>query len=403
MITNKLTIGISSPFNPYELKSYLFIEDQIRVYDNNIAASSVHALVEGYLKIGCHVKVFTYDKNVNNITEYHGKQIDIYVIPKRLFGNLRNGTGFVTRLIMSFHLRRIISKHLEDITFFHTQWTYDFTYACIPFASKIPVFCTVRDWCPYIITTINGWNSKLFWKISYYIDKKVKSCKNIHFIANSSYTKERLQSIGLKNIPILPNPIKSDYYIENRTEYPDVPIFISISQSLDDKRKNIKGLLNAFKIYKEKYPNSELWLVGSYSDNFKEAVLEGYSGVKLWGNLKHIDLMKLLDQVSILVHPSFEETFGNIILEAMSRRVPVIGGEDSGAVPLILGKGEYGCVCNVHDYHSIYEAMEKMVKNSEYRNSIIEKSSRYLKNNFLDYIVAQKHIDYFDKYKINKF
>lgn len=393
-----MTIGIVSPFNPNELKDLLYKRDQEVVHNNGIPASSVHALVRGYLKIGCSVKIFTYDNLVKEETEYHGEKLDIFVIPQRLFGKIRKGMGLFGRFIMPFYLKKVICRNASDITVLHAQWTYDYAAACIPFSAKIPTFCTVRDWCPYLVTLAKGWKEKLYWKISFYEYKKVMNSKHIHFIANSHYTFKRLESIHIQKPPILFNPINSKYYLNSRANYPDYSIFISIAQDLDDERKNIVGLLKAFREYRKEQPNSELWLVGLYSDDLKNKICKQNQNIKLWGRLDLSEVIMLLDQSSVLVHPSFEETFGNIILEAMSRRVPVIGGLNSGAIPLLLGGGKYGCLCDVGDPCSIYQAMKKVTTQSEYRKSLIERSSQYLFDNFLDYNVAQKHIEYFSNF-----
>lgn len=393
-----MTIGIVSPFNPNELKDLLYKEDREIVHNNGVTASSVHALVRGYLKIGCCVKIFTYDNVIEKETEYHGEKLDIFVIPQRLFGKIRKGMGLLGRLFMPFHLKKIICRNASDITVLHAQWTYDYAVACIPFSDKIPTFCTVRDWCPYLITLAKGWKEKLYWIISYYEYKKVMNSKHIHLIANSHYTSERLKSIYIQKSPILFNPINSKYYLNSRTKYPEHPIFISIAQDLDDKRKNIVGLLKAFREYRKEDANSELWLVGMYSDDLCNFIYETIPNVRLWGRLELSEIIELLDHSSVLVHPSFEETFGNIILEAMSRRVPVIGGMNSGAIPLLLEGGKYGCLCNVYNPYSIYQAMKKVTTQSEYRETIIERSSQYLFDNFLDYNVAQKHIEYFGNF-----
>ena len=85
---------------------------------------------------------------------------------------------------------------------------------------------------------------------------------------------------------------------------------------------------------------------------------------------------------------------GNILLEGMCRRVPCIGGKDSGAVPQVLGDGKYGVLCDVTDPRSIYEAMKKIEDPILYQ-SIVKESTEYLLREFPDIVVAQKHIELF--------
>lgn len=82
--------------------------------------------------------------------------------------------------------------------------------------------------------------------------------------------------------------------------------------------------------------------------------------------MNHDSLSALLDEMSCLIHPSVEETFGNILLEAMSRCVPCISGKDAEAVPDVLGQGKNSIICDIMDAGAIYEAMLQMNNDDVY-------------------------------------
>lgn len=395
----RIKIGIVSPFNPFEVREYIDKKYSKFIYNNNTMATSVHALVIGFLKLKCHVVVFTYDLSLNKEIEYHGDLLDIYAIPLKFYNKKIGVTSLFRRLYMGFYLSKLIRKHIGEFSILHAQWTYDFAKACIPFSLDLPVFCTVRDWCPYIISTIDKFSSKLFWINSKIVFKEVISSKNIHFVANSFYTYALINKNIIEDPPILFNPIKEDFVNKKRMLYPKKHIFISIANNLSDRRKNINNLIIAFGKYKDFHPDSELWLVGYYNELLSKIGNDLMtSGIKFYGIVTHDELKIMLDNSSVLVHPSYEETFGNIVLEAMARGVPVIGGEHSGAIPFLLGNGKYGCLCDVSDPNSIYTSMVKVMNDDDYRKLIIANSFEYLLENFLDYKIAQKHIDLYKKY-----
>ena len=146
-------------------------------------------------------------------------------------------------------------------------------------------------------------------------------------------------------------------------------------------------------------PDAKLILIGNYTDDWKaqmynENLLEN---VELKGKLPHDAIFKILDNASCLIHPSLQESFGNIFLEAMSRRVPCIGGINSGAVPQVLENGKYGILCDVTKPQSILEAMLK-IDDKDYIMDIVNKSTSYLQNTYSDIIVAKQHIELFQKY-----
>ena len=390
-------IGIVSPFNPFEIKDFLYQQND-KVLNNNVSATSVHALVIGLIKLGYRVIVFTYDLSIGEDVVYYGENVSVYVCSIYSFSLKYYKLGFFSRAYMGGVLSKKISKHVDEISVLYAQWTYDYAKACVPYVNTVPVFCTIRDWCPYICSMQRDVRSKVYWLISYCVFNKVIRNKKIKFIANSFYTKRKFEELIGVCIPVIFNPIKGDYLLNKRTSYPSTHIFVSIAVNLFEERKNIKSLLIAFQLYLKDFPDSKLQLIGGYDEDRMEAYRNRglLKNVMLLGRLQHDDIATILDRSSALIHPSLEETFGNILLEGMARRLPVIGGDNSGAVPFVLGNGKYGCLCDVCSPKSLYYAMRKVMEDSNYRISLIRESYRYLVDNYLDITIAQKYIDLYN-------
>ena len=204
---------------------------------------------------------------------------------------------------------------------------------------------------------------------------------SIKFIANSQYTYDRILSeYPEKEVHIIPNPIDQSLIVSEKINPNIVHRFISIAQSIDDKRKNILVLLKAFELYKKEYPDAVLTLVGHFrkkGEVYKNIMLNSSESITLTGVLPREEIINLIDESTCLIHPSLEETFGNILLEAMVRKVPCIGGEKSGAVPLVLDNGKCGVLCDITDYKAIYEAMKK-IEDPDYRNIIVDNATRMI-------------------------
>ena len=148
---------------------------------------------------------------------------------------------------------------ISSLDILHAEWTYEYAYAMLPFVYQKKVYCSVRDWCPYLLSIAKGWHEKVYWKTSYFMFKKIMQEHRIHFIANSNYTKERITGDYPKNdVTIIPNPIQRSFICDSRDNYPDHPVFVSISQSLQNTRKNYKKLLEAFQLYTKVM---SLWLM----------------------------------------------------------------------------------------------------------------------------------------------
>lgn len=397
-----MTIGICSPINPASLGDFFDTEALPNI---NRGASSVNTYVKELLRNGHYVIVFTSNVPSTETTDYvlKGHNIEIHIIHS-------NPGIFITHALSRFYmvrrLRKYIQQHINRLDVLHAQWTYDFALAAKSFENRIPVFCSVRDWSPYIITVQSGLK-KLQWRLYNVLTSLVMQSENIHFIANSAYTRGQiLSAYPQKEVHTIFNPIDKDYIVKEKISYTKEPSFISIATSATEKRKNIDTLIKAFSIFHHKYRRATLRLVGGgFTDNndlMKEYASKGLlEGVILCGFKNHKDLIQEIDKVNCLVHPSLEETFGNILIEGMARGAIVIGGEKAGAVPQVLGNGEYGILCDVTDVNSLVAAMEKSL-NIDFSKNLSEKALKYTMESFGSFAVMEKHIRLYEKYlKLN--
>jgi len=63
----------------------------------------------------------------------------------------------------------------------------------------------------------------------------------------------------------------------------------------------------------------------------------------LWSTPHGDLLIKLAENIDVLVHPSLEEAHCMAVIEAMAMGMPVIGGRSSGGIPWTLAEGEAVC------------------------------------------------------------
>ena len=80
-------------------------------------------------------------------------------------------------------------------------------------------------------------------------------------------------------------------------------------------------------------------------------------GVRLLGARRPEEVREILSRSMMMVHPSLEETFGNTLIESLACGIPVVGGQTSGAVPFVLGHGDFGYLCDVSSPHDIADTM----------------------------------------------
>ncbi len=398
-----MNIGLVSHLNPREIKSFLY-EDQ-DIPDTGVSASSVHAYITGLLNLGHHLTVFS--SVSHSLIGYRtkvlkGDRIKIIMVPVLTKIDFLIRDRYLPRLLASQ-----IAKYVENLDILHSQWTYENSLATVDFADIIPTFCSVRDWWPVQCGFFEKSGDRI---LSYYWRHTMKRMffktmkqNRIHFIANSEYTRGLIKSMCPQyDVPIIPNPLKKRYIIKDKA-YRFNGVFISISSNLNEKRKNYGTLLKAFSEYRNCInSNAKLILVGTYSKNdpdFQQWQNNGWlKNVELCGSLPHDDVIARIDEATVLIHPSLEETFGNILLEGMSRRVLVIGGKDSGAVPSVLGEGKYGLLCDVTKAEDILKTMKCVASAQQQYDSIIDAATEHLLYDLTDEAVAKKHIELYMNY-----
>ena len=86
----------------------------------------------------------------------------------------------------------------------------------------------------------------------------------------------------------------------------------------------------------------------------------------------------------------------------MSRRLLVIGGIKSGAVPSVLGNGKYGLLCDVTNCGDIINTLVGVSSEKERIINIVNEATNHLIKDQTDTAVAKQHIDLYEKYLIKK-
>lgn len=167
----------------------------------------------------------------------------------------------------------------------------------------------------------------------YFTQKIVKEAK--HLMPTSDYLKNAMMKRGLKgNYTVIPNVVNVDAFKPlNHTENKKKK-FIHIS-SLNDREKNVSGLIRAFAQALKTHPGISLNIVGEgvdkekYKTLVKELGLEAF--VSFSGRVVGAELVKMVNSSDALIMFSNYETFCLVIVEAFACGKPVITS-NAGAI-----------------------------------------------------------------------
>ncbi|NCN99776.1 glycosyltransferase family 4 protein [Candidatus Falkowbacteria bacterium] len=148
-----------------------------------------------------------------------------------------------------------------------------------------------------------------------------------------------------------------------------------------EPRKNIKGLIEAFNILRNKYQSdlklSKLKLVLAGASGWKnKAIYQAWrqspyqKDIKFLGYISQAEKEILYDSAAMLAYPSFYEGFGFPPLEAMTFGLPVVCS-NVASLPEVVG--EAAIMINPFDSEEIAEALASILIDDDLRESLINK------------------------------
>lgn len=220
-----------------------------------------------------------------------------------------------------------------------------------------------------------------------YFENPIKKCaQNVDLIvAVSEYSKKDVvEQWGIKEDKV--KVVYSGIYPEDKFAGVGIDIYdkrISkneyiLSVSALDLNKNQIGLIKAYMLFREKFPdvNIKLVLVGPIRDNEEICQLLSRNpkvakDIIYTGYVSDEELVWLYRNAYVFMYPSFFEGFGLPILEAMSVGRAVICSNTT-SMPEVGGDAvEY---CNPYELESMVAAMENVILNEERKHELESKA-----------------------------
>ena len=217
-----------------------------------------------------------------------------------------------------------------------------------------------------------GWEHNHYHKSIKYATNMINSAKNLDYFVLVSSDLQKFYSNKLINSKVM------CVYIPNAIDY--IPKHLS---SLKEKRlvsvgrlspeKGFIDLLKVFNILQLDYPDWSLDIVG---DGVERGNLENYidkhnlKNVKLHGfqGKEYID--ELLDKSSIYVMTSYTESFGIVLIEAMSHGVPCIAFDSAEGAREIINSGDNGFLIKNRNMDAMNLKIKNLIENEKLRKKV---------------------------------
>ncbi|MDQ8195935.1 glycosyltransferase family 4 protein [Coraliomargarita sp. SDUM461004] len=334
---------------------------------------------------GHEVVIVTSTSDVDETTTWTGDRFEIVATPRRKRARDLCCNLFRTEV---HYMRDEIKNRKPDIA--HGHWTYEFAEASI--RSGFPNVVTIHDFAPEIFLQFK--NLYRFLRFLYSIPIILK-CK--HLTAVSPYISEKISKFYKRNnILVIPNSL----FIKpppttKRKEQEQVAITIV---SNNDPRKNNDLAIDAFYKIATLNENIELFIFGGGFDRIKENLPSEISRqivdrIHIMGSRPLSEILIFhITRSDIFLHASLEESFGMSILEAMACGVPVVAGENSGAVPWVVNHDEGGLLVDVTDSDSIAASLARLCEDDMLRKRLGNNAKLRHEKHFAEDTVTARYL-----------
>lgn len=233
-----------------------------------------------------------------------------------------------------------------------------------------------------------------------YINKIVKSTVGLDcFVVVSNELKEFYKSLLTCPVICIPNSIEQ---LPDKFSNLDNKNIISVGRL--EKVKGFDDLIEVFKIIIKKYPDWKLNIVGDGSEfnSLQEKITKNRldDNIKLLGYKSSAELSDLYQKSSIYVMSSLNESFGIVLLEAMSYKIPCVAFDSANGATEIISNNWDGYLIKERNKIAMSKKLINLIENKNRRiimgNNAYKKATKYLSQN-----IKQKWVDLIEKEKNN--
>jgi len=340
-------IAILAPTHKSFIANFLPNVNSEELPEGYFGAPFIAILIKEFLEQEHFVTAITTSPAINGdytIKKFIHQNFTWMVVPSRphslRFNNMKLGRMVDFYALEQKNMVKLIKQANPDIV--HAHWSYEFAGAA------------VKSGYPYLVTTHdNAFQVLRYFKnlyrlgrliMSEFILRKVKYASTVSpYMLN--YVRNRCQYVKL-----IPNPVvirfqkdEIEALVRTKINTLNIPRILMINNGWDARKNGKIGLL-AFKELQKSIPNATLHLFGTGSEENglaqQDANFLGVEHVYFNGAVSYHKISEELKMAHLLIHPSLEESFGMVLIEAMAYGVPAIGGIKSGAVPWVLNQAD---------------------------------------------------------------
>jgi glycosyltransferase involved in cell wall biosynthesis len=219
------------------------------------------------------------------------------------------------------------------------------------------------------------------------------------------FKKGMKQKLGIfhkeKKVDVIPNGIDTELYAPAPEAKAQESLLIGMHSRITPQ-KDHKSLLYALKELKDSpsYNSIQVRIAGDgdlMADLQQLSAELGLTDKVQWlGMLNEKEIIALLRQINIYVHPTHSETMSTSLMQAMAAGLPMITTDVPGVTHMVAHR-QTG-LCTAHsDAHELASAMKELIENRDLRIALGEKARQYAESHFSHVNMCQNYTRLFRK------
>jgi GT2 family glycosyltransferase/glycosyltransferase involved in cell wall biosynthesis len=348
------------------------------------------ALIEAFLDEGAQVEAVTTAHEIEEAIDLRGEKLRVLVAPMRSRARDR-------ALDLFREERRLLARLLASTegNVVSAQWTYEFAWAALD--DRRPVLVTAQD-APLTVLRHYRDAYRAFRTVMAYVVR----ARTAELAAVSPYLagRWRREMLYRRPIAVLPNVAPLPPSSAGQAARRNGVELVAVADA--SPLKNVDSLIRAHASLRATSGDVVLNLVGPGLGPEDEAAArwnrQGLDdGVVFHGTLDRHALARVLRRSRVFVHPSLEESFGMVIVEAAAAGLPIVGGIDSGGVPWVLADGRAGVLVDVRRPEAIATAVSQLLADERNASAMVARAQDYIARSFGPSVVATAYFAAFDR------
>lgn len=310
-------------------------------------------------------------KKINfGIRSYTHNEINIIYCVLPAIPKLKRVNSLIKQVINKILYKKYISKYRKP----------DIVHAHVYSAGRMAIWIKKNYNIPFVLTEhFTGFARKIMSRCQLELAQKVYTESSINIAVSKEFCTLLKNEFSVP-FQFIPNVVDTKFFVPTGiNEKNDYSRFITVGHL--QKKKNHVMLIKAFSKYIKKRPADQLIIMGGggeYKNLAKEIIdLELENNVILYGSANREEVIEQMQRCDFFVLPSTFETFGVVIIEAMSCGLPVLSTKSGGPESIIINN-ELGLLCDIN-VDSITDGLYQIVKmefdRSKIRNYAIDNYS----------------------------